>query len=625
MKYEIKKLVILIMSGFFPLFGLAQTGPGGVNTNNEFWVLAGSGITLSDTDVTTWADLSGNGNDAIQGISSERPSFDSSPINYNPSVYFDGTDEHLDINNLIASGSSAVHVFAVGTNEGGGDDWHCMVFGQSSAAWTGGGYGITALNTISTAFGFWVNDFSGNRVFATWSNRPFGVVEGKYDGTNVEFLLNSLSYGIDPYTGSVGDNGSTHLGGGNNTSFNHKGFISEVAIYSSALSGTDQAKINSYFGVKYSITQDRVGMNGNYLNSLGNTVFSDDGVDTYWNDIIGLARDDNSTLMQKQSQTPDDATRIYISTLTTDNTSNTGTFASDNQFVVMGHNSATMNSNGSTEFPSGLGIFSRLEREWKITNTNFDGTFSIDMKLNATSVNPVDLGILLDTDSDLSTGASLIFPTMSYNDDVLTISGLSTTDFPINSTHYFTVVSVDAGTTLPIELVDFTARPITNEYVQLNWQTASETNNSFFTIERSRNGENWQEVNKIDGAGNSSSILSYSDIDHTPFDGVSYYRLKQTDYDGQFEYSHIRSVNISQVANSQIKVYPNPAKNQIIVIGSFDELSGFALYNSTGQNVTSLVNQLLTNETQLVIDISKLNVGMYYIKTRTITNKVYKQ
>ena len=119
--------------------------------------------------------------------------------------------------------------------------------------------------------------------------------------------------------------------------------------------------------------------------------------------------------------------------------------------------------------------------------------------------------------------------------------------------------------------------------------------------------------------------MNYSSFDENPSLGTSYYRLKQTDFDGQFEYFQIISINIQQLANSQIEIYPNPAINQIIIKGRSNELKEILVYNTLGQNVTSLINQVVTNETQLVIDMSKLNTGMYYVKTKTTANKVYKQ
>ncbi len=120
----------------------------------------------------------------------------------------------------------------------------------------------------------------------------------------------------------------------------------------------------------------------------------------------------------------------------------------------------------------------------------------------------------------------------------------------------------DPGTvvnsTLPIELLSFNAT-FDNNHVVLDWSTASEINNDYFTIERSTDGVNFEILNIVNGAGNSNDILNYETIDNNPLEGTSYYRLKQTDYDGKFEYSSLVSVKNQKKAISQdMNVYPNP-------------------------------------------------------------------
>lgn len=116
------------------------------------------------------------------------------------------------------------------------------------------------------------------------------------------------------------------------------------------------------------------------------------------------------------------------------------------------------------------------------------------------------------------------------------------------------------GNPLPIELVSFTAGANNNGEVVLNWITAIEINNDYFTIERSTDGINFEEVARIAGAGSSTVTNTYTTIDNQPASGLSYYRLKQTDFDGTFEYSNTVSVKIGATEPTvQISVYPNPA------------------------------------------------------------------
>ena len=95
--------------------------------------------------------------------------------------------------------------------------------------------------------------------------------------------------------------------------------------------------------------------------------------------------------------------------------------------------------------------------------------------------------------------------------------------------------SIGNGTPLPISLLDFNVRPVLNQ-VEITWTTASETNNDFFTVERSQDGREFIPIGVVDGAGNSNTILNYKLMDADPYVGISYYRLKQTDFDGKFEY-----------------------------------------------------------------------------------------
>ncbi len=176
---------------------------------------------------------------------------------------------------------------------------------------------------------------------------------------------------------------------------------------------------------------------------------------------------------------------------------------------------------------------------------------------------------------------------------------------------------------LPIQLLDFTATE-SGDVVYLKWQTATEISNDYFTVERSSNGSNWQEISKMTGAGNSSTALSYSTVDSTPLDGVSYYRLKQTDFDGRFSYSTIEAVTIKKYS-SGLSIYPNPTKNIINVSGDKDELDELKIVDVLGNDVTNLTKQTKINTTQVQIDLSQLTTGIYYLKTKNSINKVSKQ
>jgi hypothetical protein len=112
---------------------------------------------------------------------------------------------------------------------------------------------------------------------------------------------------------------------------------------------------------------------------------------------------------------------------------------------------------------------------------------------------------------------------------------------------------------LPVELIFFDAQAdLVNKQVKLSWATASEKDNDFFSIERSANGRVFYSIGTVQGAGDHVGRLDYSFSDMSPLQGISYYRLKQTDFDGTYSYSSVVRI-ILPAGNTEAVVFPNPA------------------------------------------------------------------
>jgi hypothetical protein len=167
-------------------------------------------------------------------------------------------------------------------------------------------------------------------------------------------------------------------------------------------------------------------------------------------------------------------------------------------------------------------------------------------------------------------------------------------------------------TPLPIELLEFTGRS-EGPSNYLEWTTASEINNDFFTLERSPDGYNFDQFVVVDGAGNSSSHIHYDKYDHNPFVGVTYYRLKQTDFNGMFSYS-----NIVALANVLDKVtmggiHPNPTSGNI----SFDFFSPkngtleIRMIDNSGRIVLDEMENIIQDQTKINFSISNFARGEY--------------
>ncbi|MCH7534984.1 MAG: T9SS type A sorting domain-containing protein [Bacteroidetes bacterium] len=186
-------------------------------------------------------------------------------------------------------------------------------------------------------------------------------------------------------------------------------------------------------------------------------------------------------------------------------------------------------------------------------------------------------------------------------------------------------VSSCSVTPLPISLVSFDTKVYTNSTIEIEWTTATETNNDFFTIERSLDGRLWEQVSIINGAGNSYDYLDYKLIDENPFLAVSYYRLKQTDFDGQFSYSWIESVDLSISEGNKTRIFPNPFFNYLTVEGNLLDNNTFCILNSLGQDVSMELEIIYRTTSLIYIDTSNLQLGMYVIRTKSENLKVIKK
>jgi hypothetical protein len=112
---------------------------------------------------------------------------------------------------------------------------------------------------------------------------------------------------------------------------------------------------------------------------------------------------------------------------------------------------------------------------------------------------------------------------------------------------------------LPVELSSFNAELNYNQ-VDVFWTTFSETNNDYFSVEKSENGKDFYEIGQINGKGNSTQISNYLFTDEKIVEGISYYRLKQVDFNGRYTYSNIKSVE-NEMIEIALNVFPNPSEN----------------------------------------------------------------
>ena len=174
-------------------------------------------------------------------------------------------------------------------------------------------------------------------------------------------------------------------------------------------------------------------------------------------------------------------------------------------------------------------------------------------------------------------------------------------------------------TQLPVDLLSFDAQP-KGAIVKTDWITASEKNNDYFTVERSRDALQFEPIANIDGAGNSTILRFYSFDDTKPPAGLSYYRLKQTDYDGTVAYSRVVPVKFR---NAQITVFPNPASGTFFIDFSAMEDATFdlKLIDMSGRVVMENRLSLEAGSERLAeIRTDRLAKGLYSVVCSTPDN-----
>jgi len=169
---------------------------------------------------------------------------------------------------------------------------------------------------------------------------------------------------------------------------------------------------------------------------------------------------------------------------------------------------------------------------------------------------------------------------------------------------------------LPVEYLHVKATAKQHKtYVE--WATASEENNAGFEIQRSRTGDNWEKIGWVDGNGSTSERNDYILVDHRPFLGSNYYRLKQVDHNGKEEYSRICEVNFGDI-DREIILFPNPVEEVLNIQLPIDLKGEVAIeVLDVGRRVVSSQMIKANGESVHFLEVENLTPGIYYMKIRS--------
>ena len=450
------------------------------------------------------------------------------------------------------------------------------------------------------------NGISGTSAITVGSPISLGVV---FDGTNDQLFINGTGSATTGDTKSFSFN-TLRVLNSINPGFSTEamtGRMSEYYMFQSAFNTTRRILLETNQAAYYSLTIS----NNKYTVASGYNLF-----------VNGVGR---TSVTDSVADSRQSAGMGFIVGIT-----GTDYLKDDGDYITAGMTCPTANVTTSSFMPTGATAgYERWLNDWYINKTDVSsngGNLKIFFDFSDYGVSGVPANAsnyqLWGRASTASNFTVVPTTTVAISGDRV-VFNLPAAN--LGTTGYYTLGSIDyQNSPLPIELLDFTAVPNDNK-VNIKWETTTETNNAYFTIEKSKDGINFTKLIDIPGAGNSISLKEYVETDYQPYSGTSYYRLKQTDYNGNFKYFNTVSVNFDSQKN--IFVYPNPIDNT----SNFTiELNGYknqevvvVLRDIQGREFLSKV--LLSSDDNQIFILDKTNslAAGTYIVTASSNDKIY--
>lgn len=426
-----------------------NVAPGGVANGLKLWLKANDGLlTTNNSAVSQWENQGADIYNVTQSTSTQRPTFYNTStdklINFNPAIYFDGGDELFNSATRLFSNTSPFYIATVALDQrpsgtlatlrgplGLGTDGNHPAFdlqtdGSSPNGWNPyfGSSSPIEWNGGSAML------FNGNTVGSGQQPQVFGLSTSNGGTDNVRSRVD----GFDQMT-TLDANNQSQIGNGiwvgSSNDAEWLGAIPEVLVYTANLSTSENQRVLSYLGIKYGITMNATGMSNQYMAGDGTTVIYD--YTTHWRNIFGIARDDCSGLLQKQSKSSNsgDHVSVGLNSIVSTNFSNAGNFSTDKMFLLIGNDGASLTGT-SIDIPSGYTSPScnivRYSREWKVKNVGSVGTIQVkigsaDYRVTKYMLFPA-LAIDADGDGNFSTGTVTLVNASSVANGVATFDNV---------------------------------------------------------------------------------------------------------------------------------------------------------------------------------------------------------
>jgi hypothetical protein len=420
--------------------------------------------------------------------------------------------------------------------------------------------------------------------------------------------------------GAVNDNTRFHFANGTSSDGRcaFDGKIAEfISFHEPEMTQARRVILENYLSGKYNIT-----LTGSGTPQIWD--LSDPEQDLFSNQIAGLGQAGDGSAHTDASG-PSAIFRV-----------NNPTFNSANSYIMWGHNNETFTNTwpySNTSNPFSVlpdPIQERSGQVWKIYESGDVATANIQVNFSASdSASQISqdfnlLKLLTHSNADPQDFSNANI--YNLNSPSAGLPGGNVAKFqnvPITNGMYVTLGNTSNYflAPLPIELISFDAE-LKGTFVDLDWKTATELNNDYFVVERANENLDWKPILTVTGAGNSNSLLSYSERDRDPLDGLSYYRLKQVDFDGQFAFSDPVSIFNNHIQNSDdVFMYPNPSSDGSVFLRIPESMNSLR----TELRLFNISAKLLQTDLYTVnADIYQLNYGnlapgIYFIQISSET------
>jgi hypothetical protein len=628
------KKIYLLTTGICMSIAVMAQSPGGVSTGLSLWLRADAAGTLNLTgnNVNSWTYF--NNSNLFTYAAGNQGTYVANSINALPGVAFNGTLMlgPTGANAPVTAGSQAYAVFAV---------WMTTSTNNPQRPWTQWDSITGAPSGSGTSL--WIAHNGGTQNL--WGDQP--EIAGYYQGLGQPVntgtfylsemnLLNATSNDLELLdqtnfpTPNVLSTGNTFNARANLSTVTHQlgcrtdptdepftGTIEELIIYNNSVSaGASRNQIFSYLTMKYGIPFTNA---SNIVSSAGATVWDmTRGGAAYNNTVFGLAVDNGSSLNVQSSQASttagvSDAANIVLTPY--------DPLSTDQSFLLVGNDGGGLTEE-STDMPLYASGSGRLIRNWFVQNAGSGGAvgrvnLGVDftgVPVTGTTATDFRMMVNYSGDNTFTTTDGLYTPT-SFASNVASFSGVN---LPDGSVFAF-ITNASGATPLPVNFISFTAQA-NDGNVDLNWVVGNNQQASSYEVDRSSDGVNFSRVAELP---NEADETSYSFVDANPGAGTHYYRILETDENGQSIYSKVVSAAIG-AGDFSVAVLNNPAVGrtdaQLQINAVNPGVAYIELWTLDGKRMSLQQEAIGTGTTTISVPMSNLAPGSYVVKVMVNNN-----